>query len=117
MLKNQHLLAGLVVLGVVNVLALLGLMSGERESTRALNGVEQELVTAREEHKKGLERLGRQNEELQRGLDEARSTIGQLREEADTTRDRMARLRKQVAELDERTSKPPPPSNSEKSKE
>jgi outer membrane protein TolC len=110
MLKNRHLLGALVLLGAINGLAFIGLMSGERDSARALKDVQREIVAARDEHAQTLEALGKENQELRSGLTEARASIVQMREEMDTVRDRLNRTRKALAVIEERLEKTMPPS-------
>jgi uncharacterized membrane protein len=104
--KNQHLLGGLVVLGAVNVLAFFGLMSGERDSARTIRALEQELNGVREESKQGAERLGREVDELRRGLDEANATAEQLRGDVGKLQGQLTRTRRALEAVEERLDKP-----------
>jgi septal ring factor EnvC (AmiA/AmiB activator) len=108
MVKNRHLLGGLVVLGAINVLAYLGLISGERDSARALKAVERDLAAARDEQRHGAESQARQTEELKRGLEEAHSLIGQLRSDVEKVETRLLRTRRALEAVEERLDKPAP---------
>ncbi len=117
MLKNQHLLGGLVVLGAINVLAFFGLISGERDSARAVNGLQHELSDSHENNKRSIESLTRQNEDLQRNLEQARTAIDKLQESLDSIRERQARMRDRLAIIEERLEKLAPASRSSGDKE
>jgi chromosome segregation ATPase len=105
MIKNQHLLGGLVVLGTVNLLAVFGLISGESSSARAIKGLEHDFAKARDEDKKGLDALLEDNRELRRGLEQSAGTISQLREELDGFQARLSRTRKALEAAEERLDK------------
>jgi chromosome segregation ATPase len=104
--KNQHLLLGLVALGVVNVLAFFGMMSGERDSARAVRGLEGQLNGAREEQRQATERFGRENEELKGQLQEAYSTISQLQGDVGRLQNQLSRTRRALEAVEERLDKP-----------
>jgi TolA-binding protein len=104
--KNQHLLGGLVVLGAINVLAFFGLMSGERDSTRTIRGLQQELNATHEDQRQTAERVGRETEELRRGLEEANSTIEQLRGDVGKLQTQLGRTRRALDAIEERLDKP-----------
>lgn len=102
MAKNQHLLAGLVVLGVVNFLTFLALLFAERDSTRGLSRLERELTAARDEHRRAAE-------VTQLQLKETGTTIEQLREEVDRLQALLAMTRKSLEAAKERLDKLAPP--------
>jgi peptidoglycan hydrolase CwlO-like protein len=104
--KNQHLLGGLVVLGAVNVLAFIGMMSGERDSARTIRGLEYQLNGAREEQKQVAERLSRETEELKGQLQEAYSTINQLQVDIGKLQNQLNRTRRALDAIEERLEKP-----------
>jgi chromosome segregation ATPase len=106
MVKNQHLLAGLMILGVVNLLAFFGVMSGERDSAREVKGLAGQLTALRDEEKRRAEELGREAGELRRDLDEARSTIAQLRGDVDKAQALLAKTRKALEAVEEKLEKP-----------
>jgi hypothetical protein len=103
MIKNQHLLGGLVVLGAINVLAFLGLISGESASARAIRELTSELGNAREENRQTAETLGRENTDLRHNYD---AVITQLREDVESLRERLSRTRKALEAVEERLDKP-----------
>jgi hypothetical protein len=96
MVKNRHLLAGLVVLGAVNLFAFFGLISGERDSARSVKGLEREVDAAREEQRRVAESFGRQAEGLQHDLDQARAVIVELRDDVARLQSELARTRKEL---------------------
>jgi septal ring factor EnvC (AmiA/AmiB activator) len=102
MIKNQHLLGGLVVLGVINVLAFLGLVSGENASARAIKELTSELAKARDEQRQTAETLGRENRDLRRDLDDAVADIKQLKNDVESLRERLSRTRKALEAVEER---------------
>jgi uncharacterized coiled-coil DUF342 family protein len=108
MLKNQHLLAGLVVLGAVNVLAFFGLISGERDSARTIQSLRQELTVTRDEQEKGAERLGREADRLRQELDGAHATIAELRGDVGKLQNQLTRTRRALDAVEERLDKPAP---------
>jgi septal ring factor EnvC (AmiA/AmiB activator) len=108
MVKNQHLLIGLVAIGAINVLAILGLLSGERESTRSIKGLERDLATAREEQRQSAEKFGRATDELHRDLEETQSAIGQLRNEMERVQERLVKTRRALDAMEERLEKQAP---------
>jgi predicted RNase H-like nuclease (RuvC/YqgF family) len=95
MIKNQHLLAGLVVLGAINVLAFLGVISGESASARAIKELTAELAVARDQQRQVAETLGRENRDLRRDFDELKNDVESLRE-------RLSRTRKALEAIEER---------------
>jgi septal ring factor EnvC (AmiA/AmiB activator) len=106
MIKNQHLLAGLVVLGAINVIAILGLISGENASARAIRELTGELAKARDEQTQAAETLGRETRDLRRDYDDAVAVIAQLKNDVDSLRDRLSRTRKALEAVEERLDKP-----------
>jgi chromosome segregation ATPase len=108
MVKNQHLLGGLVVLGGINALAFLGVISGERGSAQAIKGLEGDLAAARAEQKQSAELLGRDNREMRRELEEATAVIGQLKDDVANLRERLSKTRKALEALEERVDKQAP---------
>jgi septal ring factor EnvC (AmiA/AmiB activator) len=101
MVKNQHLLAALVVLGAVNLLAFFGVISGERDSAREVKGLTRELTAFRDEQKQRAEEFNRETGELRRDLEEARSTITQLRGDVDQAHALLAKTRKALQAVEE----------------
>jgi uncharacterized membrane protein len=95
MVKNQHLLAALVVLGVVNLLAFFGLMSGERASAR-------ELAAAREEQKRAADAAAKETSALHQRLEEARAAIVQLHGELEQVRSQLAKTRRALETVEEK---------------
>jgi primosomal protein N'' len=106
MVKNQHLLGGLVVLGAINLLAFFGLISGESASARAIQELKGELAKARDEQRQAVENLGRENHDLRRNYNDAESVITDLKNEVETLRDRLSRTRKALEAVEERLDKP-----------
>jgi septal ring factor EnvC (AmiA/AmiB activator) len=124
MIKNQHLLGSLVVLGAINVLAFFGLISGERDSARALKGLERDLAASRAEQGRAAENLGHElakvREEQQRltgNLEDAQSVIAQLRGDMDKARTRLLRNREELDALEKRLDKIAPATQKDSSKE
>jgi TolA-binding protein len=101
--KNQHLLGGLVVLGAVNVLAFFGMVSGERDSARAIRSVEYQF---REEQKQIAERLSSETEDLKDQLQKAYSTINQLQGDVGKLQNQLSRTRRALDAIEERLEKP-----------
>src|SRR2546421_10907499 len=77
-IKNQHLLAGLVVLGVLQLWAL-GCL--ERASSGVESRLEKEITRTREDQQKATEVLARETVELKHQLEETRSEARSLVEQ------------------------------------
>jgi primosomal protein N'' len=107
MVKNQHLLGGLVVLGVINVVAFIGLLSGERDSVHAVKSLEHDLATIRDEERQRTDKHARETDELRQKLEEANALIGQLRTDIEKVETRLARTRRALEAVEERLDKPP----------
>ena len=105
MVKNRHLLASLVVLGVLNLLAFFALLFGERDSARAARMLERQLAADREEARQSADSLRQQAEELRQRLDTAQSSLEQLRDEVATVRSLAAKMRRAVDAIEERLNK------------
>jgi septal ring factor EnvC (AmiA/AmiB activator) len=103
--KNQHLLGGLVVVGAINVLAFMGVISAERDRARFVYSLEQQLNGAREEQRKSVEHFGQETEDLRHQLDEARGVINTLHEEVGKVQSQLARTRRTLEAIEERLEK------------
>jgi TolA-binding protein len=105
MVKNQHLLTGLLVLGAVNLVAFFALVFGERDSARGLKSVEREVIGLRDDQHSSAEAAGARAEVLGRQLEEARSTIGELQESVDKLKKQLAKTRDALDAIKERLDK------------
>jgi septal ring factor EnvC (AmiA/AmiB activator) len=108
MVKNQHLLGGLVALGAINVVAFLGLISAERASAVAYKSLERDFAAARDERRQETEKLTRQADDLRQKLEDANSLIGQLRTDMEKVESRLVRTRRALEAVEERLDKPAP---------
>jgi BMFP domain-containing protein YqiC len=106
--KNQHLLAALAALGVVNVLAVGALVVSERGSARGMARLEHELNEARDEQRRTAATLGAEAAEVRGQLQEALSSVDALREEVAKARSQLARTRQALRAVEERLEKAAP---------
>jgi TolA-binding protein len=105
MIKNQHLLAGLVVLGALNLLAFFSLIFRESDSARSLKAVEREVGALRNDQHADAEAGAARTEQLRQQLDEARGTIADLQETVEKLKTQLARTRETLDAVKERLDK------------
>jgi TolA-binding protein len=103
MVKNQHLLVGLVVLGAVNLVAFLSLLFGERESARLLKGLERDVAASRDDQRRIVESVGLETAGLRKDVEQVQSIVVQLRGEIDRMQGQLDKTRKALEAMTERT--------------
>jgi hypothetical protein len=92
-IKNQHLLAGLVVLGVLQLWAL-GCL--ERASSGVESRLEKEITRTREDQQKATEVLARETVELKHQLNETHNLAVRTQSELQSTQDLLKQTRMEL---------------------